>query len=191
MNDFDPTDPWGQKSPWDVAGQTQTPPTQEAPVTNQPVAVNTAPNPFKIGFTLKAASGYDAEWLTPTVYGSSAEETAQRGKDLLLAMKQVGLIEFTAQAAEFTRSQFQGGGAKPAQPAGTKPSFQGGKVQHNQAPAGVPDHDDQGVTTCAHGPRKYFSKNNWEAMFCQEREKSAQCPPAFKNKKSGKYELPS
>jgi hypothetical protein len=154
-------------------------------VTTPPVAAS-APNPYKIGFTLKAASGYDAEWLTPTVYGSTAEETAQRGKDLLLAMKSVGLIEFTAQAAEFTRGQFLGGGAKPAAVA-AKPTFQNGQVQYgNQAPSGGPD---LGVTTCMHGPRKHFAKDTWEAMFCQEREKSAQCPPAFKNKKSGKYEL--
>lgn len=192
MTDFDPTDPWGSRSPWETAGQTQPEPTPEAPVTNQPVAANPAPNPFKIGMTLKAASGYDAEWLTPTVYGASAEDTAQKAKDLLLAMKANGLIEFVSQAAEYTRGQFKGGAAKQAP---GKPSFQNGQVQYNNQPAeppfggGVPDHDDLGVTTCAHGPRKHFSKDNWEAMFCQAREKRDQCPPAFKNKKSGKYEI--
>ncbi|MET9816912.1 hypothetical protein [Streptomyces sp. NPDC006355] len=189
MTDFDPTDPWGQKSPWDVAQPDPQPTAQEAPVTTPPVV---APNPYKIGFTLKAASGYDAEWLTPTVYGSTAEETAQRGKDLLLAMKQVGLIEFTAQAAEFTRGQFMGkGGPKeaPSQVAAAKPTFQNGQVQYgSQAPSGG---SDLGVTTCAHGNRKHFAKDTWEAMFCQAREKSEQCPPAFKDKKTGKYVVKS
>ncbi|MEU5166830.1 hypothetical protein [Streptomyces mutomycini] len=193
MTDFDPTDPWGQKSPWEEA-QPNTNPAPEAPVTNQPVA--TSPNPFKIGFTLKAASGYDAEWLTPTVYGSTAEETAQRGKDLLMAMKANGLIEFTSQAAQYARGQYLGGGnSKPVGVApAAQPSFQGGQVQYGQAPQapfGAQPAGDQGVTTCAHGPRKYFAKDSWEAMFCQEREKSAQCPPAFKDKKTGRYAVKS
>ncbi|WP_395759509.1 hypothetical protein OIE82_27290 [Streptomyces althioticus] len=193
MTDFDPTSPWGERSPWDVAQpEPQTPTAPEVPVTNPAVAANPAPNPFKIGFTLKAASGYDAEWLTPTVYGATAQETAERGKELLLAMRQVGLIDLTSQAAEYTRGQFKGGPkAAPAAPA-AKPSFQNGQVQYgNQSPQPPFGGDDQGVTTCAHGNRKHFAKDNWEAMFCTEREKSAQCPPAFKNKKSGKYELRS
>lgn len=149
MTDFDPTDPWGQKSPWeDAQPETTNTTAPEAPVTNQPAPVAAAPNPFKIGFTLKAASGYDAEWLTPTVYGSTAEETAERGKALLLAMKANGLIEFTSQAAEYTRGQFKGGGK--SQPAASQPSFNpaSGQVQYNQAapvaagpakPANVPD----------------------------------------------------
>lgn len=153
MTDFDVTDPWGNRSPWDIAQPETNAP--EAPVsTPTPVAVNPSPNPFKIGFTLKAASGYDAEWLTPTVYGSTAQETAERGKELLLAMKSVGLIEFTAQAAEYTRGTFLGGGKTP--PASFQhasgasqgqPSFQGGQVQYSQsAPSGqsrpdnVPGH---------------------------------------------------
>ena len=176
MTDFDATAPWGDRSPWDIAQPTA----PEVPVTNPPAAV--APNPFKIGFTLKAAAGYEAEWLTPTVYGSSAEETAQRGKDLLMAMKSVGLIEITSQAAEFTRSQFQGGPKAQAAPAAVKPSFQNGQVQYNQAPAapaGAPGD------SCPHG-RTHRSGSNakgpWEAMFCNERNKAAQCPPLWKQK---------
>jgi len=145
MSDFDPTDPWGSRSPWETANpEPQTTTAPEAPMTSQPAPVS--PNPFKIGFTLKAAHGYEAEWLTPTVFGSTAEETAQRGKDLLLAMKSIGLIEFTAQAAQFTRGQYLGDGNKPAAPA-AQPSFQNGQVQYSQpAPAGpsrpndVPSH---------------------------------------------------
>lgn len=182
MTNFDPTDPWGAKSPWDVVQPESQPTAPEAPVSNQPVV---APNPYKIGFTLKAASGYDAEWLTPTVYGSTAEETAQRGKDLLLAMKQVGLIEFTAQAAEFTRGQFLGGGAKPTAPASfqhgaTKPTFQNGQVQYSQA-APAADSGD----TCPHGRTERSGSNqkgSWTARFCNERNKAAQCPPLWRQK---------
>lgn len=196
MTDFNETDPWGERSPWEIA-QPNSNTASEAPVTNQPAT--TSPNPFKIGFTLKAASGYEAEWLTPTVYGGSAEETAQRGKDLLVAMKNIGLIEFTAQAAEFTRGTYLGAGkSKPASQAPApqaQPTFNptSGQVQYSQpaqapqAPFGGGGESDQGVTTCAHGPRKYFAKDAWEAMFCQEREKYNQCPPAFKDKKTGKY----
>lgn len=118
-----------------------------APVTetNAAPATASAPNPFKIGFTLKAAAGYEAEWLTPTVYGGSAQETAERGRDLLVAMQEVGLIDLTAKAANYARSQY----IAPEKPAG-KPSFQGGKVQYNgggqssggggDRPANVPDH---------------------------------------------------
>lgn len=174
MTDFDPTDPWGQKSPWDVAQPEPQPephpftqPTApEVPVTNPPVvASNPSPNPFKIGFTLKAAADYGAEWLTPTVYGSTAQEAAERGKELLLAMKQVGLIEFTAQAAEYTRGQFKGG-AK-SQPAGSKPTFQNGQMNYGQqqsAPPGParPDNVPEGWTY-----KEGTSKNNkpYKAWF--------------------------
>jgi hypothetical protein len=139
-------------------------------VSNQPVAA--APNPYKIGFTLKAAAGYDAEWLTPTVYGSTAEETAQRGKDLLMAMKAVGLIEFTAQAAEFTRGQFLGaGGAKQAPAPAAQPSFNpaSGQVQYGgQAPAAAPaGGSDRPAHIPAHFTYKEGNKNGkaWKGWF--------------------------
>ncbi|MFD5308272.1 hypothetical protein [Streptomyces ardesiacus] len=183
MTDFDPTDPWGSVSPWDQAGQNQTlnEPTQEAPVTNQPVASN--PNPFKIGFTLKAATGFDAEWLTPTVYGSSAQETAERGKELLLAMRQVGLIDLTSQAAEYTRGQYKGG-SKPAAASApvAQPSFNpaSGQVQYSQPAPAAPA---AGGFTCNHGARVLRKGNNWEAYFCPTPKGTPdQCPPMWKQK---------
>jgi hypothetical protein len=174
---FDPTDPWGNVSPWDVAGQTQTPPTEEPPVTNSTAVA--APNPFKIGFTLKAASGYDAEWLTPTVYGSTAEETAQRGKDLLLAMRAVGLIDLTSQAAEYTRGQFKGGAKTQSAAPAAKPSFQNGQVQYAQqappAPASAPGD------TCTHGRTQKSGtgkKGAWTALFCNG-PRGQQCDPIW------------
>jgi len=183
MSAYDPTDPWGDVSPWDVAGQTQPDQTPESPVTNNSVAVNPAPNPFKIGLTLKAASGYDAEWITPTIYGATADEVSERTVELINALKKHGVIELTAKAAEFTRSQFQGGSGKPAQPAGAKPSFQGGKVQYNQQPAAAPAP----VTgdSCPHGRTLREGTNQkgaWAAMFCNERNKAAQCPPMWRQK---------
>lgn len=192
MTDFDPTDPWGQKSPWDVAQPNANQTASEAPVTNQPTSAS--PNPFKIGFTLKAATGFEAEWLTPVVYGATAEETAQRGKDLLVAMKANGLIEFTAQAAQYTRGQYLGAGnPKPAAVApAAQPSFQNGQVQYGNQSAQPPfggGAPAAGGDSCPHG-RTHRSGNNakgpWEAMFCNERNKSAQCPPMWKQK-DGSY----
>lgn len=185
MTDFDPTSPWGQKSPWDVAqpenNNTTAP---EAPVTNQSAPVAAAPNPFKIGLTLKAASGYDAEWITPTVYGGTADEVASRTMELLNALKQYKIIETTAQAAEFTRGQFLGGGK--SQPAASKPSFNpaSGQVQYNQpapaAPAG-------GGYTCNHGSRNFKEGNGakgpWAAWMCPTPKGTPdQCPPLWRQK---------
>lgn len=187
MTDFDLTDPWGQKSPWDEAQPNQTP---EAPVTNPAVV---SANPFEIGMTLKAAGGFEAEWLTPRVAGSSAEDTAQKAHDLLMAMKSKGLIDFFSQAAEYTRSTYKGGGAKPTTSAPVaQPTFNpnSGQVQYNQAPQapfGGGGESDQGVTSCIHGQRTHRVGATWEAMFCPAREKSEQCLPAWKDKKTGKY----
>lgn len=167
MTDFDPADPWGSRSPWDVAQpEPQTPTAPEVPVTNPVVA---APNPYKIGFTLKAAAGYDAEWLTPTVYGSTAEETAQRGKDLLMAMRQVGLIDFAAQAAKYTRDQhIGGGGSQPAAAPAAQPSFNpnSGQVQY-QAPTAPSVASDRPANVPAHYTYKEGVKNNkpWKGWF--------------------------
>ncbi|MET8684813.1 hypothetical protein ABZV77_11405 [Streptomyces sp. NPDC004732] len=119
--------------------------TAEAPQTTPPAVTNvaTAPNPFKIGFTLKAASGFEAEWLTPTVYGADATQTAERGRDLLVAMQEVGLIELTAKAAEYTRSKHLGKSA-PAAQAG-KPTFNNGRVQR-------PGNQSGGQATAKQGP---------------------------------------
>ncbi|MFJ9900277.1 hypothetical protein ACIQPR_43805 [Streptomyces sp. NPDC091280] len=157
-------DPFEEKSPWD---ENPEPPKKEKPLT----AATDGPAPFKIGFTFKAASGFDAEWLTPTVYGHDAEETAQRGADLLAAMKNQGLIELTAKAAEYTRSQFKGSAGNPG--GGSAPKkFQGGKVQPKK-PA-VADDD------CPHG-RSLVEKANWAAMFCNG-EDGDKCDPLWRQK---------
>lgn len=181
MNDFDPNSPWGERSPWDIAQPEPTAP--EVPVTNQPNAVATSPNPFKIGFTLKSATGHDSEWLTPAVYGSTAEETAQRGKDLLLAMKAQGLIEFTSQAAKYFRDQRPTGTPTQAPPAAAQPSFQDGQVQWNQQAPQAPFGG--GGDSCTHGRTHRDgtnAKGPWAAKFCNERNKQAQCPPLWRQK---------
>lgn len=176
MTDFDPTDPWGERSPWENA-QPDTNTAPEAPVTTQPAT--TSPNPFKIGFTLKAATGFEAEWLTPAVYGATAEETAERGKALLLAMRSVGLIDLASQAAEYTRGQYKGGGVKPAATApASQPSFNpnSGQVQYNQAPqapfgGGAPAPDAGGVARPANVPAHFTYKEgqkngkSWKGWF--------------------------
>lgn len=124
-------DPFATAPANDEFNTTNTEETSPVTETNAVPAVASAPNPFKIGFTLKAASGYDAEWLTPAVYGGTAQEAAERGRDLLVAMQEVGLIDLAAKAANYTRSQY----IAPEKPAG-KPSFQNGQVQYNNGGGG-------------------------------------------------------
>ncbi|MEV0475292.1 hypothetical protein [Streptomyces prunicolor] len=131
------------------------------------------PAPFKIGFTLKAGSAFEAEWLTPTVYGHSAEETAKRGVELLTALKAEGLIELTSKAADYTRSQYKGSGTNPG--GGSAPKrFNGGKVESKgQTPQTAGDD-------CPHG-RSLVQKANWTALFCDGPD-GDKCEPLWKQK---------
>ncbi|MEU9603666.1 hypothetical protein [Streptomyces sp. NPDC048057] len=143
-----------------------------------PAAVAAAPNPFKIGFTLKASDKFSGEWLTPAVYGATAVETAERGRDLLVAMQDVGLIDLTAKAAGYMRAQH----IAPETPKG-QPKFAGGKVQHQTTPA------DAGEYICEHGRRNFKDGGTWAAQFCgapQGVQKSDQCPPLWRQK-DGSY----
>jgi hypothetical protein len=132
-------------------------------VTNPSAAV-VAPNPFKIGLTLKAGAGYDAEWITPTIYGASADEVASRTVELINALKQHGVIELTAKAAEFTRGQ--AGAGKPAAPA-AKPTFQNGQVQYGNQPAASSGSSDRPDNVPAHFTYKEGTKNGktWKGWF--------------------------
>jgi hypothetical protein len=163
-------DPFEERSPWDEA-PTEAPTKENTPVTT---AAPEGPAPFKIGFTLKAASGFDAEWLTPTVWGHSAEETAKRGAELLTALKSEGLIDLTSKAAEYTRGQYKGSGGNPGG-GGTAKRFNGGKVEQKQAAPKTAGDD------CPHG-RSLVSKSNWTALFCQAEDKGSQCEPLWKQK---------
>ncbi|MER6102373.1 hypothetical protein ABT115_08590 [Streptomyces sp. NPDC001832] len=131
------------------------------------------PAPFKIGFTLKAGSTYEAEWLTPTVYGHSAEETAKRGAELLGALKSEGLIELTSKAADYTRSQFKGSAGNPG--GGSAPKrFSGGKVEPKGGRGSVAGDE------CLHG-RALVEKPNWTALFCEGPD-GEKCEPLWKQK---------
>jgi hypothetical protein len=165
-------DPFDERSPWDEA--TEAPQKENKPVTT---AAPEGPAPFKIGFTLKAANGFDAEWLTPTVFGHSAEETAKRGAELLTAMKNEGLIDLTSKAAEYTRSQYKGSAGNPGG-GGAPKRFNGGKVEQRGGGGSAPQvaGDD-----CPHG-RSLVSKSNWSALFCQAEDKGSQCEPLWKQK---------
>ncbi|MEU6704750.1 hypothetical protein [Streptomyces wuyuanensis] len=140
-------------------------------------AVSAAPNPFKIGITLKAASGYDAEWLTPTVYGATADETAKRVRELVQALADNGVIELVSSAAVKMRDTHQPAAGR----SGSAPKeFKNGRVQAKQAPADVPADDD-----CPHGRTLREGKGSngpWAALFCNERNKSAQCDPLWRQK---------
>lgn len=159
-------DPFDERSPWDEAPET--PKKENKPVTSAP----DGPAPFKIGFTLKAGNGFDAEWLTPTVYGHSADETAKRGAELLTAIKAEGLIELTSKAADYTRSQYKGGGNPGG---GSAPKrFNGGKVETAGAAPKTAGDD------CPHG-RSLVSKANWTALFCDGPDDD-KCEPLWKQK---------
>lgn len=132
----------------------------------------TSPNGFKLGMTLKGAAGYDAEWLTPCVYGATADETAQRAVDLIKALADRGVIELVSHAAKKVRETHQptagkGGNATPK-------TFQGGKVQ-----SASPGDD-----SCPHGRtlREGQGKNGgWAAMFCNA-PKGSNCDPLWRQK---------
>jgi len=131
------------------------------------------PAPYKIGFTLKAGTGFESEWLTPAVYGHTAEQTADRGLALINAMKANGLIELTSKAAQYTRDQYKGGsGAAPKK-------FENGKVTSKAKPKPPADDD------CPHG-RSLVEKANWSALFCDEEDKVEKCEPLWRQK-DGSY----
>lgn len=137
-----------------------------------------APNGFKIGMTLKGASGYDAEWLTPSVYGATADETAQRAVDLIKALADRGVIDLVSHAAVKMRDSHQPAGGRAG---GAAPkTFQNGRVQQQgQAPAGAAGD------SCPHGRthRKGTSaRGEWEAMFCSAPQKHDQCKALFLQK---------
>lgn len=163
-------DPFEERSPWDETPESPTA-KETPPVTDTAAA---GPAPFKIGFTLKAGSAFDAEWLTPTVFGHTAEETAKRGAELLTALKAEGLIELTSKAADYTRSQYKGSGGNPGGGAAPK-RFAGGKVQQREATPAVAGDD------CPHG-RSLVQKATWTALFCQAENKGDQCEPLWKQK---------
>ncbi|UQI44660.1 hypothetical protein M1P56_10010 [Streptomyces sp. HU2014] len=163
-------DPFADTSPWDEpsAAEPETP--KEQPVTT-PTTAATTPAPFKIGFTAKAGGDYGAEWLTPSVYGHTAQETATRGVELLTAMKEAGLIELNAKFAQYTREKYQGG-------AGSTPKrFENGKV----VATGNATNSDY---TCEHGQRTFKDGGSWAAYFCGGRglDKPQQCPPLWRQK---------
>ncbi|WP_439377872.1 hypothetical protein [Amycolatopsis lexingtonensis] len=182
------TDPFADEDPFPHGDEAQAAPAQSANTTNNhwedthvtTVPQPTAPNPFKIGFTLKAADGFAAEWLTPTVYGASAEETAQRGFDLLKALKDVGLLQVTASAAQAFREGYKGAprGRGGAGASGASQQRAGGQQGGGQGrPQGKPEGADGPPADvepkfCKHGEmvfRSGFSEakqKTWKGFFC-------------------------
>ncbi|MEU5957585.1 hypothetical protein [Streptomyces sp. NPDC047525] len=135
----------------------------------------TSPNKFKIGLTFKAAAGYDAEWITPTVYGENAEEVAVNAVDLMKALADKGVIDLATMAAKKLRETHQGpagmgGNAVPK-------TFSGGKVHAQQS---APTGGD----SCPHGRtlrEGQGAKGAWAAMFCSA-PKGSQCDPLWRQK---------
>ncbi|MFC9591496.1 hypothetical protein ACFTUC_17110 [Streptomyces sp. NPDC056944] len=165
--------PFDERSPWDETPENNTPKKEDPPMTSTPTE---GPAPFTIGFTLKAGNGFDAEWLTPKVYGHSADETAERGAELLNAMKAHGLIDLASKAADYTRSQYKGGGNPGG---GSAPKrFNNGRVENTGSGAGSAPKtagDD-----CPHG-RSLVTKPTWAALFCDGPD-GDKCDPLWKQK---------
>jgi hypothetical protein len=139
-----------------------------------------APNKFKIGLTFKAAAGFDAEWITPTVFGQSADEVATNAVDLMKALADKGVIELASHAAKKVRETHQPTAGKGG--TSTPKTFQGGKVQ-DAAPAG-PAGD-----SCSHGRtlrEGQGAKGPWAALFCNA-PKGSQCDPLWRQK-NGSFE---
>ncbi|MFB7027155.1 MULTISPECIES: hypothetical protein [unclassified Streptomyces] len=142
----------------------------------QPTVNTSSPNKFKIGLTFKAAAGYDAEWITPTVYGESAEEVAANAVDLMKSLADKGVIDLAALAAKKVRETHQppagkGGNSAPK-------TFSGGRVQTQQSTPAL-DND-----SCQHGRTLREGKGQngpWAAMFCNA-PKGSQCDPLWRQK---------
>ncbi|MGW4446474.1 hypothetical protein [Streptomyces sp. NPDC004682] len=136
-----------------------------------------SPNPFVIGLTLKAGAGFDAHWITPKVYGSTADEVAERAVALVKALADKGVVDMAAHASQAVQGSYKGSGAAPAnRAAATAPkTFQNGKVQTAGAPAG---------DSCPHGRtfrEGQGGKGGWAAMFCNA-AKGEQCEPLWRQK---------
>lgn len=125
-------------------------------------------NSFSVGFTLKAGTGYEAEWVTPKVFGASAEETAQKAADLLNAMKDKGVFDLAAEAARHTRENYKG-----------KPSYQSNSNGGQQQRQYKKQDNSGGGKTCEHGEMNYREGNKngkqWKAYFCPADE----CKPTW------------
>ncbi|WP_457785266.1 hypothetical protein [Streptomyces griseus] len=167
-------DPFDERSPWDETPETPTPKKEAPPMTSP----TNGPAPFEIGFTLKAGNGFDAEWITPRVSGHDAAETALRGAELLTALKSEGLIDLTSKAADYTRSQYKGGG-NPGGGAAPK-RFTNGRVERAEAAPTSLAGDN-----CPHG-RTLVTKPSWTAMFCDGPDGN-KCEPLWQDKKTGEF----
>lgn len=163
-NPFDGPSPWGEPDT----------PKENKPMTDAVAAV--APNPFKVGVTLKAAASFEAEWLTPTVYGATGDETAKRVVELVKALADNGVIELVSHAAVKMRETHQPAAGKGGNSA--PKTFQGGKVQTQQS-VQAPDGDP-----CTHGRtlrEGNGTKGSWAALFCSA-PKGSQCDPLWRQK---------
>jgi hypothetical protein len=141
----------------------------------QPAVTASSPNKFKIGLTFKAAAGFDAEWITPTVYGENADEVATNAVDLMKSLADKGVIDLAALAAKKVRETHQPSAGKGGNSA--PKTFQGGKVVQQGAPA-------TGGDSCTHGRtlrEGQGAKGPWAAMFCNA-PKGSNCDPLWRQK---------
>ncbi|WJV49936.1 hypothetical protein [Streptomyces flavofungini] len=117
---FDGPSPWGEtEAKQQPAGEAATAPAGAAPPLH----------PFMIGITLKAAAGFEAEWLTPRVYGATADEVAKRVVELVKALAEHQVIPAVSAAASKMRETHAAGGGAPSQAQAVAPkTFENGRV---------------------------------------------------------------
>ncbi|MBD0689678.1 hypothetical protein BG452_06695 [Streptomyces sp. CBMA123] len=125
--------------------------------------------------TLKFGAGYDAPWLVVR------DDSAEGLKRKIGEAKQSGLLEAMGKASAYVVTLAPPKAEKPA----GQPSFSGGRVQQ----AGSSEGGHKGDLTCTHGNRSHVAKGTWEAYFCNADERAGEekCPPAFLDKKTGKF----
>ncbi|MFJ7901920.1 hypothetical protein ACIQ6V_15765 [Streptomyces sp. NPDC096198] len=166
--------PFGN-SPWDEPSTDNTTETSK----ESPMTTPTAHTQEGVTLSFKGGEGYDASLLVlraATIADMEAMLDEEAGALASLMKRMAKIQSFSSEL------NYKDKGVK-AKPAG-KTTFSGGKVQNS----GGGEH--QGATDCEHG-RTHVAKGTWEAYFCNadERRGEAKCPPAFLNKKSGKFEL--
>lgn len=134
MTDFDPTSPWGDRSPWDIAQpEPQTPTAPEVPVTNPSAAVVTE-NPEGVTLSFKGGPGYDASLLV--IRATNLAELDRKMDQEAGFLKSV--MEKAAKVQAYSTA-LNSGGAQPAPAAApvAQPSFNpnSGQVQYSNQPA--------------------------------------------------------
>lgn len=144
--------------------------TVEESTIHTPSPADDVQNYYSVEFTLKAHTSYDGEWIKPKVFGPTAEETAHKAKELLEQLRDQGVFKLAADAAQHTRSLYQGG--PKSNPNAAQPHQNnngGGNYQRQQRPRS----NGGSGKSCEHGEMTYRSGTNrsgktYKGYFCPD-----------------------